>query len=502
MKDLMNRLVRSYILKWDRELDQIKLNCPLVQTNELKIIAQSKVNNELYKNIKKCTSYGHLKSEFPVITYDDIKDKIHNFKNDPSTRCEYFAQSSGTTTGEKKLIPTSEYYVRRNHLRGSWYILNTLYKHNPKMSVFTSKNLLIGGSIYQKKRYGTIADVSGIMLNRIPSFFRPWYVPSIRTAVHPDWDYKIHETAKAAAMTKNIALLGGIPTWVLAVLRLVLEYSNKNELSKLWPNLRAYIHGGVSFDPYKEQFQQLIDIPDFRYIEVYNASEGFFAFQDRPNDEGMLLMCSSGIFYEFISLSDFRLGNLKCCSIEDVTLEEEYVMVITTASGLIRYIQGDIIKFVSLNPHRIKVTGRTKEFINAFGEDLMRHHVEEALLTVNKVFNVRIRDYTIAPHYISVKEKGWHDWYIEFERAPKDLTAYELALDKEIKTLNSNYDQKRKDSLALENLKIHVLPSGTVDQYFRRYSKIGGQSKLQKLCDNRKISTLIESLIGDQSLVI
>lgn len=491
----MNFLVKTYLRKWDKELYQISYHCAEVQKKELSLILNSPFVSYLHNGVGEVLSYSDFQEKFPITTYEDVKERILQLMNDSDITCAYFAQSAGTTSGEKKLIPTPESFVKRNHLRGSWYILHTLYKHDAKMSVFKSKNLLVGGSLYRKNKRHTIGDISGIMLNRIPLFFRPWYVPSIKTAVNPNWKNKITLTSEKAAKTSKITLLGGIPTWVLAVLRSVLEKSEKTRISDLWPHLKAYIHGGVNFEPYRSQFEELIKVENFRYIEVYNATEGFFAVQDRPKKPGMMLMCASGIFYEFIKYQDFINQRYDAIRIEEVKLQVDYVMVISTYSGLLRYVQGDLVKFVTISPFRILVTGRIKEFINAFGEDMMLQHVHKALTSCTSEKDIMIKDFTVAPYYITINEKGRHDWYIEFEKTPTDVDLFSRQLDQYVCEMNPNYAQKRSDNLAMESLKIHVLPSGTTERYFSIYGSVGGQSKLQKLRNDRLIADRLEELI-------
>ncbi len=410
-------------------------------------------------------------------------------------KCKYFAQSSGTTSGIKKILPTPEFFVRQNHLRGSWYSLHTLYEHNAEASVFKFKNLLVGGSIYERRKGYLIADVSGIMLNRIPYYMRPWYVPSIQIATMPEWEEKIQLTTEAAVQVADIALLGGIPTWLLVVCRQALEKSGKTKISDLWPHLVAYVHGGVNFEAYRSQFEDIIDIPKFRYLEVYNASEGFFGYQDRPNQLGMLLMLADGIYYEFIPYRKYKSGDFGILSIGQVTIDESYVILITTSAGLVRYVLGDIVTFVTTVPYRVMVTGRINEHINAFGEDMMRSHVDAALQIMCNFYQVKIRDFTIAPHFITIGEKGWHDWYIEFVVPPEDVHQFALALDIELCRQNDNYKQKRTDDLALKPLRLVMLPSGTIDNYFRSLGKIGGQSKLQKMRNDRHLIDKIDILL-------
>ncbi len=493
----MNFMVKAYLKKWDSELHEIAVDCGAVQKRQLERILHSDHVIYLNKDVQS-VSYTQFKKCYPLTTYDDYREGVLELKEDSSLKCKYYAQSAGTTSGIKKLIPTTDAFVKLNHLRASWYLLHTLYQHDDEMSIFKAKNLLVGGSIYEENKDHTIGDISGIMLNRIPLFFRPWYVPSTKVAVSPDWYNKISKTVDAAANENKITMIGGTPTWVLSILRNVLKQSGQKKLSTLWPGLKAYIHGGVDFSPYKHQMTQLIGLDHpMRYIEVYNASEGFFAYQDRPEEEGMLLICASGIFYEFIKYKEYMNGNRDAVAIQDVALDQDYVMIISTISGLLRYVQGDVIRFVTLAPYRIKVTGRINSFINAFGEDLLLQHVESALKEVNEKHQSSIRHFTVAPFYLTISEKGRHDWFIEWESAPVDMEAFAHDLDHAVRKVNTNYDQKRTEDLALNELRLYTLKSGLVNQYFEKHSRIGGQSKLQKLTNNRKIADRILTLMNE-----
>ncbi len=490
MDVLMNRLVKSYLRKWSVELSKIKTNAIEVQEEELDYILDAPLVQYFHPGIDKSTF-----RTMPLSKYEDYQHLIELLlKSDHAISCRYFAQSSGTTSGTKKLIPTPDLFVKRNLLRGSWYQLHTLYEHNPHMSVFKSKNLLIGGALYEHNSRYTIGDVSGIMISRIPRYMHPWYVPRIREAISPDWEEKIRLTALAASKTNHISLLAGTPTWVLSTMRMVLDKTGLTMASDQWPTLQAYIHGGVRFEPYRSQFEALIDIHGFRYIEVYNATEGFFAYQDRPNDQGMLLMCTSGIYFEFIRLEDFRKNHIEILTLGEVSADQSYVMLITTLSGLVRYVQGDIVRFETIAPFRILVEGRIGEYINAFGEDLMLKQAEEALLNVSLQHACTIKNYTVAPNYINIQRAGFHEWFIEFEQTPESLNLFAKDLDDHICRLNTNYNQKRSGDIAMSALKIHSLPSGSILRYLQSKGSITGQTKLPRLRNDRSIADALLSM--------
>jgi len=439
---LMNALVRRYINKWDKELSDITLHPKKVQQRQLDLISSSSLVRKLHPQLKKQSIQSYLQAS-DLSRYDDYTQGIEKLMSDESVKCRYYAQSSGTTSGTKKLIPTPEEFVKCNHLRGSWYQIHTLYRHDDEMSIFKQKNLLIGGSLYEHHPRYTIGDVSGIMISRIPPFFRPWYVPSISEAIHPDWHTKLEITAAKAATEKKIALLAGSPTWVLSTLREVLALSQKSHLSELWPNLKAYIHGGVDFSPYRSQMDEITQGTPIRYIEVYNASEGL--------------------------------------------------------SGLIRYVQGDVVSFVTDKPYRLKVVRRIETYINAFGEDLLLSQVQEALSTTNIMHEASISQFHVAPYYLSLDVKGRHDWFIEWQRPPFDMQRYTEDLDRAVKAANPNYAQKRAGDIALDSLRIHHLPKGLSTRYFLKYGSLSAQSKIQRMRNDRLIADRLMQLLAQEA---
>jgi hypothetical protein len=489
MSTPLNYLVKAYLRKWDKQLYRIKHDAKNVQLEQLVFISKSKYMafyHAVNQRLKIARPLEYIE-QFSVSNYSHYEKRTIELLENNSLHCRYFARSSGTGLAAHKLIPTPETFVRMNHLRGSWYSLHTLYRHDPKMNVFGMKNLLIGGSIYEQTNQYIIGDVSGIMLFRIPWYMRPSFLPTISTAVLPNWDEKLEQTAEAASRCRDVSLIGGVPTWVLAVVRRALEKSKYSKLSALWPNAKAYIHGGVSFEPYRQQFEEQLNMPGFRFIEIYNATEGFFGFQDRPFEEGVLLMLHSGIYYEFIEREHFQEISQRIIPIWETRLETEYVLLITTYSGLIRYVQGDVIKFVTLAPYRVKVTGRIGEYVNAFGEDLSKEQAEGAILSVAKLFRVKIHQYTLGPQYITMHEKGYHEWFIEFEKMPSDLVLFEKRLDEVLCVFNPNYAQKRSGNIALQRLKINLVPSGGFRDYMRSKGRIGGQHKIQRVRNDRLI---------------
>ena len=492
---MINGLVKYYVKRFDRELDQVRYQTPQCQSVELKKILSNPIVRLLNPELKDRWTEAGFRDRTRMSSYSKYDQGIKNLIDNPPVKIAYYAQSSGTTGGKKKLIPTPESFVRANHLRGSWYNINTLYNHVPDMNIFKAKNLLIGGAIYERHKDYLVGDVSGIMLNRIPQFFRPYYVPKISEAILPDWQEKLEVTIRKASESRDVSLLAGVPTWVITVLSGVQKNIAPRSLAEHWPNLKAYLHGGVSMEPYKEQFKTLIGLPNFKFIEIYNATEGFFAFQDDPDEDGMLMMTQSGVYFEFVRYADYMASDSPdILGFDHVVLGEQYVLLISTQTGLLRYVLGDIIKFVSIAPFKIKVVGRISEYVNAFGEDLMLSQAREALISVSTKHQASIAHYTVAPKYISVEEQGWHDWAIEFDRAPSDLKQFTVDLDDAIQGLNNNYAQKRYESIAMKALKVYPLKAGSFSAYLEKIGKQGGQSKVQKLRNDR---TIMDALIGD-----
>jgi len=485
---MINGLVKYYVKRFDKELDLVRYHTPVCQKEQLVQILNNDLVLKLNPEVAGLSKENDFKSEIEISTYNKYEEIISQLMIEGRRGIEYYAQSSGTTSGKKKLVPTPETFVRANHLRGSWYALNTLYNHVPSMNVFNAKNLLVGGAIYERDKDYLIGDVSGIMLNRIPQFFRPYYIPKISEAIMPDWQAKLEITIKKATASRDVSLLAGVPTWVITVLSGVQKNIQPKNLAEHWPTLKAYLHGGVSMEPYIEQLRALIDLPDFKFIEIYNATEGFLALQDNPDEEGMLLMTKSGVYFEFIRYDNYDSeGSNEILGFTDLELGERYILLISTLTGLLRYVIGDIIEFVSLSPYKIKVVGRVSEYVNAFGEDLMLWQAQQALMTTTENHKVGLAHYSIAPKYISIDEKGWHDWAIEFINAPMDIDKFASDLDLQLQELNNNYRQKRFNSIAMNGLKVHALKSGTFNRYLESIGKQGGQSKIQKLRNDRSI---------------
>ena len=408
----------------------------------------------------------------------------------------WYAKSSGTTSSKSKFIPVPKENLRRNHIKGSWDAVTLMYHERKDSKIFERKNLVMGGSLtnYENNPMTTYGDISAIMLYNMPIVGRPFYTPDFQTALLPNWDEKIAKMVKICGQ-EDVNMFGGVPTWTIVLFRKILESTGKDNMLEVWPDVKAYIHGGVGFEPYREQFKQFIPSDDFCYMEVYNASEGYFAIQNDFMSDDMLLLLDNGVFYEFLPMTEYGKKDAKTLSLQDVELDVNYAMVISTNAGLWRYIIGDTVKFTSLSPFKIKITGRTKHYINAFGEEVMVRNTDKALALATKAFDVKAIDYTVAPVYFAEGSQGRHQWLIEFENPPADLEAFSIRLDRELQAANSDYEAKRYKSMALENLTVDILPRQSFYKWMAMRGKLGGQNKVPRLSNNRKYVDEILSFI-------
>ena len=446
--NLTNSLVRTYLLRYKKVLERIKYDSLKLQEKELALILKSPISQ--FKQIQSKDRFNNLK----ITSYSDYEKEI-NKRLDRSERniynqIKYFAKSAGTTSNGSKYVPTSNEFLRRNHIQASWLALAILYFLRPDMDVFSRKYLLVGGAIYERTKDRTVADISGLMIQNIPRPFHKYYVPTIEEATNPDWEIKLGLTAKKAAADPNVVLFAGVPTWILTLAKEVLNIASRDNLLEVWPHVKAYIHGGVRFDPYRLQFKELLPDKNFIFLEVYNASEGFIAVQDTREHQGLLLLTGHGIYYEFIRVENYRNGDFVILNLDKIELNTTYVLLITNNSGLYRYIIGDTLSFISKHPFRLRINGRISDFINAFGENLNLNTVENALSIILIYHDALIRDYSVAPKYISMENRGYHQWFIEFEKPPLNIAKFALDLDNKIQELNFEYRQKRVDFFGLE----------------------------------------------------
>ncbi len=438
-------------------------------------------------------SYQDFTQRVPLQTYEDLFPFIQRMMLGEANVLwpgvtTHFAKSSGTTNDKSKFIPVSKVNFDDCHIQGSWDSVVLFYQLLQNATIFLYKNLILPGSLtyYEEYPNAKIGDISALMIDNMPALGRAFYEPSMEVALTPSWEEKIEKTAQLLAQRDDVGMFGGVPTWNLILFRRILEISGKDHLLELWPNLQGYFHGGVGFAPYRKQFEALIPSQSFNYLEIYNASEGFFAVQNDFQQQDMLLLLDNGIFYEFMPLSEYGSSNPIVLPIEDVELGQDYAMIISTNAGLWRYHLGDTVRFTSIRPYKIIISGRTKQYINVFGEELMVHNAEQALSATCQEFHASIAEYTVGPRFFTSKEKGGHHWVIEFEQRPNDIEAFAEKLDLNLQKINTDYEAKRFKGMALERLALTEVPKNTFFQWMKSRDKIGNQNKVPRLSNSRE----------------
>jgi len=436
------------------------------------------------------TNYKTFSERIPISTYEDYQDVIERSRQGENNifwpqPIKWFAKSSGTTNAKSKFIPVSEDSLEDCHYAASKDLLCMYLNNNENSQLFTGKSLRLGGSKELFKENGTtFGDLSAILIDNMPFWAEFSSTPSSKVSLMSNWEDKMQAIVDET-IQENVTSLAGVPSWMLVLLNNVLETTGKNNLFDIWPNLEVYFHGGVSFLPYKDQYKNILPKSDFKYYEIYNASEGFFAIQDLNNSSELLLMLDYGIFYEFIPMDTYGTKNEKVIPLSDVEKDKNYAVIITTNAGLWRYKIGDTVKFTSINPYRIKVTGRTKHHINAFGEELIIENAEDALRKACKKTKSEIVDYTAAPIFMQGKEKGAHEWLIEFKTPPNDINYFNELFDNALKALNSDYEAKRYNNMTLNKPTIHVAREQLFYDWLKQNNKLGGQHKVPRLSNTR-----------------
>lgn len=441
-------------------------------------------------NFSNIQSLADFKKAVPIHSYEDVKPFIDRMLKGEenilwNTPVTWFAKSSGTTSDRSKFIPVSEESLKDNHYKASKDVLSLYYISNPDSDLLTGKGLVIGGShqINQLQEDIQYGDLSAVILQNSP-FWSNWIrTPDLSIALMDEWEAKIEALAQST-IQENVTSMAGVPTWLIVLLKRILEITGKDNIKQVWPSLELYMHGGVSFVPYKQHFEKLIGAP-INYMEMYNASEGFFAAQDDVTQEGMLLMCDHGIFYEFIPASEFDAAVPQTIGLDEVEVGKNYAPVITTNGGLWRYLLGDTIQFTSLSPFRIKVSGRIKHYMNAFGEEVIVDNSDKAIAMACEKTGAAVADYTAAPVYFSEGENGAHQWLIEFDKEPESLPQFVYELDLALKNINSDYEAKRHKDIALRMPEVQAVPKHTFKSWLRSKGKLGGQHKVPRLSNDR-----------------
>ena len=408
----------------------------------------------------------------------------------------WFAKSSGTTSDKSKFIPTPPLNIFRSHIRASWDSVALLYDMRPDMRIFQKRSLLLPGSFttlpeYPRTKFG---DVSAVLVNYMPKIGQMHSAVPTEIAQLANFEEKIDRTAEVCSKQDDIVMFGGVPTWLIVLFRKILEMTGKKNLLEVWPDLQAYMHGGVGFDPYRQTFRDLIPSDQFLYQEIYNASEGYFGATAERGDSSMLLFLDHGIYYEFIPMSDWESDSPRAVPVTEVKIGENYAIVITSTNGLTRYMPGDTVMFTSSHPYKFRITGRTRQFINAFGEEVMIADTDKAVAQTCAELGVAVAEYTVAPFYFSGnKGKGGHQWVVEFEKSPAEIGRFTALLDENLQKINSDYEAKRFKNLALDPIRLTTVPRGTFLEWMKSRGKYGNQNKVPRLANHRQfIEHLLE----------
>lgn len=429
----------------------------------------------------------------PVSAYEDLFPYIERLMQGEQnllwgSEIRWFSKSSGTTNARSKFIPVSMEALEACHFRGGKDIMSLYVDNVVDTRVFTGKGLSIGGSLsvneYDEGSF--YGDISAVIMRNMPLWAQFLRAPDLSIALMDRWEEKI-ELMVQSTISENITSLLGVPTWTIVLLRRILEVSGKQHIHEVWPNLEVFVHGAVAFQPYKGLFRELTPSPSMHYMETYNASEGFFGIQDDLSRDDMLLMLDYGVYYEFVPLGQWNDPYPEVKTIGEVELGKNYAMLVSTNGGLWRYKIGDTIKFTSLYPHRIKITGRTRHFINAFGEEVIIENAEEALTKACRATHAEIANFTAAPRYIGSDGKGSHEWVIEFVKPPIDRETFITILDSELRSINSDYDAKRYKDMALQSPMVHFAQEGTFYKWMESKGKLGGQHKVPRLSNDREV---------------
>lgn len=471
-----------------------------VQQEWLTDLLRDASNTEYGKSLKfgEISSYQEFKNRVPLNDYESLKPFIERTRKGEQnllwpSEIKWFAKSSGTTD-KSKFIPVSAESLDGCHYNAGRDMVTLHCYNHSNTQLFTGKNLALGGS-YKEDQFGEHnsfhGDVSAIIIQNLPMWADFFRAPDVSIALMDEWESKLEKMANTM-MNENVTSIAGVPSWMLVLLKRIMEKKNVSTIREVWPNFEVYFHGGVSFAPYKEQFHKIFDSDKVSYMQLYNASEGFFGIQDQLKSDEMLLMLDYGIYYEFIESSDFQAGNFnKVINLEDVKVDVDYAMIITTNAGLWRYQLGDVIHFTSTNPYRFKISGRTKQHINVFGEELMVHNADEAIAAACEKTHALVKDYTVAPVFMN-NNSGAHEWLIEFEKEPNNFEFFVALLDESLKKQNSDYEAKRYNNFVLHFPEVRKMPADSFYKWLKANNKLGGQYKVPRLSNNR---TILEEIL-------
>ena len=444
-------------------------------------------------------SYEAFAQQVPLNSYEELKGPIDRMRQGAANvlwpgRVKWYAKSSGTTNDKSKFIPVSAEGLKNIHYKGGTDVVALYLQNNPKSRMFDGKGLILGGS--HSPNYNVagslVGDLSAILIENINPLVNLVRVPKKQTALLSDFEVKRDRIAREC-LNKNVTNISGVPSWMLSVLVRVLELSGKERLDEVWPNLEVFFHGGIAFTPYRSQYEHIIKSDRMHYMETYNASEGFFGIQNDPEDKSMLLMLDYDVFYEFLPMDEFDSENPNIVPLEGVETGKNYAMLISTSCGLWRYMIGDTVKFTSVRPYKFVITGRTKYFINAFGEELIQDNAEKGLAYACQQTGAEVKEYTAAPVFMDANAKCRHQWLIEFAKKPENISEFADILDRQLQAINSDYEAKRFHDITLQPLEVVVAREGQFDDWLRSKGKLGGQHKIPRLSNNRKT---IEEIMG------
>ncbi len=478
-------------LKFPNEV-QNELLLDLIKSNEQTVFGKKYD----FSTIK---SYDNFAKRVPLFTYEELEPYIERTRRGEQNilwfePVKWFAKSSGTTNAKSKFIPVSNDALENCHYKAAKDLLCLYLNNNENSQLFTGKSLRLGGSKQLYEDNNTVfGDLSAILIDNMPFWAEFSSTPSNKTSLMSEWETKMSAIVKETK-AENVTSFAGVPSWMLVLLNRIIEETGRENLLELWPNAEVYFHGGVSFEPYREQYNKLLPSSNFKYYEIYNASEGFFAIQDLNNSSDLLLMLDYGIFYEFIPMATFGTLEQRVIPLAEVELGKNYALVITTNAGLWRYIIGDTVRFTSLSPYRIRITGRTKHHINVFGEELMVENTDRALAKTCEQTQAEVAEYTVAPIFMKDKEKGAHEWMIEFRTDPEDVRQFAELLDKNLQELNSDYEAKRTNNMTLNPLVLNIARHNLFYDWLKNQDKLGGQHKVPRLSNERKFLEELKSM--------
>lgn len=499
--DILTKTISLIFRRRQMEIERFGQDVDFIQHKQLcaLLAAAAKTEWGLSHDFKSIRTYEDFCQRLPLQTYDNIKPYVNRMINGeknilwPSV-VRWYAKSSGTTNDKSKFLPVTPEILKGCHYKGGFDCVAIYLRNNPESRFFSKKGLILGGSHSPSplNAHAHQGDLSAVLLQNLNPLVNLMRVPQKHVILMDEWESKLKAIVENT-WNKDVNSLSGVPSWMLVLIKAVLKETGKEYLTDVWPNMEVFFHGGISFEPYQDQYKALIPSNKMHYMETYNASEGFFGIQDNPADPAMLLMPDYGIFYEFIPINEIDAPHPTILPLESVEIGKNYAMVITTAGGLWRYLIGDTVRFTSLFPHKVVISGRTKHYINAFGEELMVDNADKAIAMACRATGAKVKEYTVAPFFMLDKAKGRHQWFIEFEKAPESLTDFGAILDQTLQQLNSDYEAKRYKEISLQPLEIIAAHEGTFYTWLKQKNKLGGQHKVPRLSNDR---TYLEGMLA------